>query len=554
MPKLFGFSIENEDDKKKKGVISPVAPNNEDGADYFLSSGFYGQYVDIEGVFKTEFDIVKRYRDMSLHPECDTAIEHVVNEAIVSDMNDSPVEIDLDNLNIGQPLKKVIRNEFKKVKDLLEFDKKSHEIFRNWYVDGRIFYHKVIDVQKPDEGIQELRFIDALKIKLMRIKPNDKEKGVIAIPSQDQGTETVNKDTKVTEFYTYYPQGVAQKYGSVAGKGIRIAKDAITHVHSGLVDRNKKITLSYLHKAIKGLNQLRMIEDSLVIYRLSRAPERRIFYIDVGNLPKVKAEQYLRDVMSRYRNKLVYDANTGEIKDDKKFMSMLEDFWLPRREGGRGTEITTLPGGQNLGELTDIEYFQKKLYRSLNVPESRIGADSGFNLGRSSEILRDELMFSKFVGRLRKRFSRLFLDLLKTQLILKNIVTPEDWEKMAEHIQFDYLYDNHFAELKETELMNERLNVMVAIEPYIGTYYSRDYVKRKILRQTDEEIEEMAEEMLEENETGEGVPLETQNQIMQGQIENGQIGNSNLGKTPKEPDAKGGATEAPGLDIKKAKI
>ena len=557
MPKLFGFSIENEDDKKKKGVISPVAPNNEDGADYFLSSGFYGQYVDIEGVFKTEFDIVKRYRDMSLHPECDTAIEHVVNEAIVSDMNDSPVEIDLDNLNIGQPLKKVIRNEFKKVKDLLEFDKKSHEIFRNWYVDGRIFYHKVIDVQKPDEGIQELRFIDALKIKLMRIKPNDKEKGVIAIPSQDQGTETVNKDTKVTEFYTYYPQGVAQKYGSVAGKGVRIAKDAITHVHSGLVDRNKKITLSYLHKAIKGLNQLRMIEDSLVIYRLSRAPERRIFYIDVGNLPKVKAEQYLRDVMSRYRNKLVYDANTGEIKDDKKFMSMLEDFWLPRREGGRGTEITTLPGGQNLGELTDIEYFQKKLYRSLNVPESRIGADSGFNLGRSSEILRDELMFSKFVGRLRKRFSRLFLDLLKTQLILKNIVTPEDWEKMAEHIQFDYLYDNHFAELKETELMNERLNVMVAIEPYIGTYYSRDYVKRKILRQTDEEIEEMAQEMEEENATGVGVPLETQNQIMQGQIENGQIGNnekSNMGKNGKDPQVNGSATEAPELNIKKAKI
>ena len=555
MAKLFGFSIE-DDNKKKKGVISPVAPNNEDGADYFLSSGFYGQYVDIEGVFKTEFDIIKRYRDMSLHPECDTAIEHVVNEAIVSDMNDSPVEIDLDNLNIGQPLKKVIRQEFKKVKDLLEFDKKSHEIFRNWYVDGRIFYHKVIDVQKPDEGIQELRYIDALKIKLMRVKPTDREKGAIAIPTIDNanGTESVNKDVKVTEFYTYYPQGVAQKYGSVAGKGVRIAKDAICHVHSGLVDRNKKITLSYLHKAIKGLNQLRMIEDSLVIYRLSRAPERRIFYIDVGNLPKVKAEQYLRDVMSRYRNKLVYDANTGEIKDDKKFLSMLEDFWLPRREGGRGTEISTLPGGQNLGELTDIEYFQKKLYRSLNVPESRIGADSGFNLGRSSEILRDELMFSKFVGRLRKRFSRLFLDLLKTQLILKNIVTPEDWNKMAEHIQFDYLYDNHFAELKETELMNERLNLMSAIEPYIGTYYSRDYVRRKILRQTDEEIEEMKEEMVEENANGEGVPLEMQNQIAQGQAENGAIGKTNLGKNPKEPDTDGSATEAPTLDIKKAKI
>ena len=562
MAKLFGFSIEDEN-KKKKGIISPVAPNNEDGADYFLSSGFYGQYVDIEGVFKTEFDIVKRYRDMSLHPECDTAIEHVVNEAIVSDMNDSPVEIDLDNLNIGQPLKKVIRQEFKKVKDLLEFDKKSHEIFRNWYVDGRIFYHKVIDVQKPDEGIQELRYIDALKIKLMRVKPTDREKGAIAIPTIDNanGTETVNKDVKVTEFYTYYPQGVAQKYGSVAGKGVRIAKDAICHVHSGLVDRNKKITLSYLHKAIKGLNQLRMIEDSLVIYRLSRAPERRIFYIDVGNLPKVKAEQYLRDVMMRYRNKLVYDANTGEIKDDKKFMSMLEDFWLPRREGGRGTEISTLPGGQNLGELSDIEYFQRKLYRALNVPDSRVSGagDSGFNLGRSSEILRDELMFSKFVGRLRKRFSGLFVDLLKTQLVLKNIVTPEDWSKMAEHIQFDYKYDNHFAELKDHELMTERLNIMVAIEPYIGTYYSRDYVKRKILRQTDEEIEEMAAEMEEENEMGMGVPLETQNQLMQGAIDT-EVANqsASLGKNSKEPDLdgakNGGRTEAPEINIKKAKI
>ena len=559
MTKLFGFSIDDED-KKSKGIVSPVPPNKEDGADYFLSSGFYGQYVDIEGVFRTEFDVIKRYRDMALHPECDTAIEHVVNEALVSDSNDSPVEIDLDNLNVSDKLKTVVRDEFKYIKDIMEFDKKSHEIFRNWYVDGRIFYHKVIDTKKPDEGIKELRYIDALKLKLMRIQPKNQRgsKGAEGIPVLPySGETTVTKDTKVQEFYTYYPQGMAQRYGSVAGKGIKIAKDSITHIHSGLIDRNKKITLSYLHKAIKGLNQLRMIEDSLVIYRLSRAPERRIFYIDVGNLPKVKAEQYLRDVMSRYRNKLVYDANTGEIKDDKKFMSMLEDFWLPRREGGRGTEITTLPGGQNLGELTDIEYFQKKLYRSLNVPESRIGADSGFNLGRSSEILRDELMFSKFVGRLRKRFSRLFLDLLKTQLILKNIVTPEDWEKMAEHIQFDYLYDNHFAELKETELMNERLNVMVAIEPYIGTYYSRDYVKRKILRQTDEEIEEMAQEMEEENATGVGVPLETQNQIMQGQIENGQIGNnekSNMGKNGKDPQVNGSATEAPELNIKKAKI
>ena len=561
MAKLFGFSIEDPNEKKKKGIISPVPPNNEDGADYFLTSGFYGQYVDIEGVFRTEFDVIKRYRDMALHPECDTAIEHVVNEAIVSDSNDSPVEINLDNLNVSDNLKKVIRDEFKGVKDLLQFDKKAHEIFRNWYTDGRLYYHKVIDVQKPDEGIQEVRYIDALKLKLMRVQPKNERgaKGAEGIPVLPySGEQTIRKDTKIQEFYTYYPQGMAQRYGSVAGKGIKIAKDAITYVHSGLVDRNKKITLSYLHKAIKGLNQLRMIEDSLVIYRLSRAPERRIFYIDVGNLPKVKAEQYLRDVMSRYRNKLVYDANTGEIKDDKKFMSMLEDFWLPRREGGRGTEISTLPGGQNLGELTDIEYFQKKLYRALNVPESRIGADSGFNLGRSSEILRDELMFSKFVGRLRKRFSGLFVDLLRTQMILKNISTPEDFDKMAEHIQFDFKYDNHFAELKDHELMTERLDIMVAIEPYIGTYYSRDYVKRKILRQTDEEIEEMAQEMEQENEAGIGVPLETQNQMMQGSIDAEVQRQGELGKNGKEPtlDNKknGGRTEAPDIDIKKAKI
>ena len=501
MAKLFGFSIEDPNEKKKKGVISPVPPNNEDGADYFLSSGFYGQYVDIEGVFRTEFDVIKRYRDMALHPECDTAIEHVVNEAIVSDSNDSPVEINLDNLNVSDKLKGIVRDEFKGVKDLLQFDKKAHEIFRNWYTDGRLYYHKVIDTTKPDEGIQEVRYIDSLKLKFMRVRPSQEKgaRGAQGIPVLPySGAETITKDAKIEEFYTYYPQGMAQKFGSVAGKGVRIAKDAITYVHSGLVDRNKKITLSYLHKAIKGLNQLRMIEDSLVIYRLSRAPERRIFYIDVGNLPKVKAEQYLRDVMMRYRNKLVYDANTGEIRDDKKYMAMLEDFWLPRREGGRGTEISTLPGGQNLGEITDIEYFKKKLYRSLNVPPSRMDGEGGFNLGRSSEILRDELKFTKFVGRLRKRFSRMFHDMLKTQLILKNIVTPEDWDIMSDHIQYDFLYDNHFSELKETELFNERINVAATAEPYIGRYYSQDYIRRKILRQTDIEIKEQDELMKQE--------------------------------------------------------
>jgi hypothetical protein len=485
---LFGFSID-DGYKKPKKQVSPVPPNNEDGVDYYISSGFYGQYVDIEGVYKTEYDLVKRYREMSLHPEADKAIEDVVNEAIVSDLNDSPVEIDLSNLNVPEQIKGIIREEFQYIKELMDFDKKAHEIFRNWYVDGRIYYHKVIDLDNPQNGIQDLRYIDSLKIKFVReIKKQDNKQLAIA---NITGTDNLDKINfpEVEEYFVYTPKSQGFSTGASGyGKGVKLAKDAVTYVTSGLVDRNKMTVLSYLHKAIKSLNQLRMIEDSLVIYRLSRAPERRIFYIDVGNLPKIKAEQYLRDVMSRYRNKLVYDASTGEIRDDKKFTSMMEDFWLPRREGGRGTEITTLPGGQNLGELADIEYFQKKLYRSLGIPESRIAADGGFNLGRSSEILRDEIMFSRFVGRLRKRFSNIFHDLLKTQLILKNIITPQDWEYMSDHIQYDYIYDNHFAELKETELMNERLSILQQIEPYVGKYYSNEYVRRKILRQTEEDM------------------------------------------------------------------
>ena len=545
MAKLFGFSIEDSEPLSPTAV-SPVPPNNEDGNDHYMSSGFFGSYVDMEGIYRTEYDMIKRYRELALQPEADSAIEDIVNEAIVSDTNDTPVQINLDNLNASDGIKDKVRKEFKHICDLLDFDKKAHEIYRNWYVDGRIYYHKIIDLKKPEEGIQELRYIDAIKMRYVRQQKKTKGDGGIKINRGNTPDPMDYKFPEIEEFFIYnasgkYPTGNINATG--ASQGMKIAKDAITYCTSGLVDRNKGATLSYLHKAIKSINQLRMIEDSLVIYRLSRAPERRIFYIDVGNLPKIKAEQYLRDVMMRYRNKLVYDANTGEIRDDKKYMAMLEDFWLPRREGGRGTEISTLPGGQNLGEITDIEYFKKKLYRSLNVPPSRMDGEGGFNLGRSSEILRDELKFTKFVGRLRHRFSRMFDDMLRTQLILKNIITPEDWEIMSEHIQYDFLYDNHFSELKETELFNERITVAAAAEPYIGRYYSQDYVRRKILRQTDMEILEQDELMKKEISDGvipdPNAPVDPQT----GQP----VGGEDLGAPVMEPEIDGSATEAPEL-------
>ena len=544
MAKLFGFSIEDSEPLSPTAV-SPVPPNNEDGSDHYMSSGFFGSYVDIEGIYKTEYDLIKRYRELALQPEADSAIEDIVNEAIVSDMNDTPVEINLDNLNASDGIKTKVRQEFKHICDLLDFDKKAHEIYRNWYIDGRIYYHKIIDLKKPEEGIQELRYVDALKMRYVR-QQKSKKNNDIKINTGNSPDPMDYKFPEIEEYFIYnasgkYPTGNINATG--ASQGMKIARDAITYCTSGLVDRNKGSTLSYLHKAIKSINQLRMIEDSLVIYRLSRAPERRIFYIDVGNLPKVKAEQYLRDVMMRYRNKLVYDANTGEIRDDKKYMAMLEDFWLPRREGGRGTEISTLPGGQNLGEITDIEYFKKKLYRSLNVPPSRMDGEGGFNLGRSSEILRDELKFTKFVGRLRKRFSRMFDDMLKTQLILKNIITPEDWETMSEHIQYDFLYDNHFSELKETELFNERITVAAAAEPYVGRYYSQDYVRRRILRQTDQEIIEQDELM--KKEIADGVIPDPNAPV---DPQTGQpVGGEDLGAPVMEPEIDGSATEAPEL-------
>ena len=542
MAKLFGFSIEDRE-KKSKTIISPVPQTDEDGVDYFIQSGFYGQYVDIEGVYRTEFDLIRRYREMALHPECDGAIEDIVNEALVSDLYDSPVEIELSNLNASDKLKDIIRNEFKSIKEMMDFDRKCHEIFRNWYVDGRLYYLKVIDIKNPSEGIKELRYIDPMKMKHVRQERKTNGKNGEAVVSRlTTNANLTNSELSYSDIEEYFIYSPSPNYpmGSLSGasKGsIKIAKDSITYCTSGLVDRNKGTVLSYLHKAIKALNQLRMIEDSLVIYRLSRAPERRIFYIDVGNLPKVKAEQYLKEVMSRYRNKLVYDANTGEIRDDRKFMSMMEDFWLPRREGGRGTEITTLPGGQNLGELSDIEYFQKKLYRSLGVPETRIaGGGDGFNLGRSSEILRDELKFSKFVGRLRKRFGRLFNDILRTQLLLKNIVTPEDWGKMEDHIQYDFLYDNHFAELKESELLTNRISLMTQIEPYLGKYYSTEYVRKKILRQTDSEIIEIDLQIEDEIEKGilpdPNAPVDEMGNPIPQDAEQ-----PNLGEVPSEPQA-----------------
>lgn len=548
MAKLFGFKIEDSGDTDKKSkILSPVPQNDEDKSDFFITSGFYGQYVDIEGVYKNEADLVRRYREMSLHPECDSAIEDIVNEAIVSDLNDSPVQIDLTNLSASDKLKDIIRKEFKHIKEIMDFDKKAHEIFRNWYIDGRIFYHKVIDLKKPEEGIKEVRYIDPLKIKYIRqLKKTQKGtlsaqvKSVLSNQGQNNVDEIVNPE--IEEYYLYDPNvgysatsSNLQSSYSAASRAVKLTKDSVTSVTSGLVDRNRQTILSYLHKAIKSLNQLRMIEDSIVIYRLSRASEKRLFYIDVGNLPKIKAEQYMRDVMNRYRNKLVYNADTGEIKDDRKYMAMLEDYWLPRREGGRGTEVSTLPGGQNLGELADIEYFEKKLYKSLGVPSTRLDAGGGFNLGRSSEILRDELKFTRFVGRLRKRFSQLFIDMLKTQLILKNIVTPEDWNILSDHIQFDFLYDNHFSELKKNEIMNDKLGVVSAMDPFIGKYFSTEYVRRTILNQTDEEIIEIDKQI--EKEIQDGTIINPADMLAQQQgITPEQPGNvDTLGSPVKEP-------------------
>jgi len=478
MAELFGFKFERAKDSGSQEKFTE--PSSEDGTIEVAGGGFYSTHLNTDGRERTEMDLVRRYRDISQQPECDSAIEDIVNEGIVSNEKDAAVAIELDRLMYPKKIKDRIREEFDTVLQLLDFDTKGHDIFRRWYVDGRIFYHKVIDKNNPKKGIQELRYIDPKKIKKVKQVKKNLKKG-----------SQIELIKNVQEYYMYNDKGLA----SGTSQGIKIAPDSITYVPSGLIDQNKGHVLSYLHKAIKPVNQLRMIEDSLVIYRVSRAPERRIFYIDVGNLPKIKAEQYLKDVMNRYRNKLTYDASTGEIRDDRNHMSMLEDFWLPRREGGRGTEISTLAGGSNLGEIDDITYFKQKLFRSLNVPISRLEAEAGFSLGRSTEITRDELKFTKFVQRLRKKFTPVFTDVLKTQLILKGVITLEDWKKISQHIQYDFLQDGHFAELKAAELMRDRIDMLGSIESYIGTFYSKNWVQKNVLNLTDHEIENMQKEI-----------------------------------------------------------
>tara|TARA_A100001388_G_C28748856_1_gene491025 strand:+ start:59 stop:1573 length:1515 start_codon:yes stop_codon:yes gene_type:complete len=488
MAELFGFQItrvkKTEDPKQ-----SFTTTQADDGTQTVAAGGYFGQYLDMEGTAKSEADLIRRYREISLHPECDMAVEDIVNEAVVANELKEAVRVNTDNLPYGKDIRRRIEGEFSDILKLMNFNTKGHDIFRRWYVDGRIYYQKIIDRTSPTLGITELKYIDPRKIKKIREVRKTRPEGAKNLEIVDE----------FVEYYLFNEKGVS---GTTSGGGVKIAPDTIAFCPSGLVDQQKNIVMSYLHKAIKPVNQLRMIEDAVVIYRIARAPERRIFKIDVGNLPKVKAEQYLRDVMARYRNKLVYDASTGEIRDDRNYMSMLEDFWLPSREGGRGTDISTLPGGQNLGEIADIEYFQKKLYRSLNVPVSRLESTQGFNLGRASEITRDELKFTKFVQRLRKKFTELFNDLLKTQLILKKVISEEDWHTISHNLQYDFLQDGHFAELKQSEMMRERIQLVNEMRDMVGKYFSVEYMRKNVLKQSESEIAEMDKQIKQEIDDG----------------------------------------------------
>ena len=517
---LFGFTIARAKSEEDAGVQqSFTPPTNDDGALTITSAAYYGTYVDLDGTAKNEVELISRYREMAMQPEIEAAIDDIVNEAICQDDDGKNIKIVLDSLQQPEKIKTAIRNEFATLLKLLNYNNLAQDIFRRYYVDGRMYYHIIIDRENPLQGIRELRYVDPRKLRKVREVKKKKD--------ERTGVEVMNV---INEYYIFNDKvttGSSSNFGPV---GVRITPDSIVSVVSGLMDSRRAVVLSYLHKAIKPLNQLRMIEDATVIYRISRAPERRIFYIDVGNLPKLKAEQYLRDIMVKYKNKLVYDANTGEVRDDRKFLSMMEDFWLPRREGGKGTEIATLPGGQNLGELEDVKYFEKKLYKALNVPVSRLNPESsGFSLGRTNEITRDELKFAKFVARMRNKFSDLFDQAMRVQCVLKGICTNEEWDEFKEHIYYDFIKDNNFTELKEAELMKERLSLLANVDPYTGRYFSQTWIQRNVLRLTDDEISEMQEEMDEEKAQGLGLPVGVMNDVAQQQMM------SNVPQQPQNP-------------------
>lgn len=485
---LFGFNISRT--KQEQNLVSFAPVETDDGALVVTAGGTFGTYLDMEGAAKTEAELVVKYREMSLQPECEKAIDEVTNEAIVKEGSEQIVTINLDDVHtISEKLKKIVNEEFNNITSLLNFNNYGYEIFRRWYVDGRLYYHIMIDENDPERGIQELRYIDPRKIRKVRLLSREKK-----------GQVYVNK--KSSEFYVYNEKGFKQTSSTgMDNQGLKISTDSILHCTSGLMDKDGKLVLSYLHKAIKPLNQLRILEDATVIYRISRAPERRVFYIDVGNLPKMKAEQHLRDMMQKHKNRLIYDASTGQVRDDRKFMTMLEDYWLPRRDGQDGTTITTLPSGQNLGKLEDVEYFEKKLYASLNVPISRISPENDmFNMGRSSEITRDELSFQKFITRLRLRFSNILLGALEKQLILKKIFAQSDWDQIKDKIHFDYARDNYFAELKDAEILRDRLTTLQMIQPFLNQFYSEEWTKKNVLMQTENDIKEITSQIEKEQE------------------------------------------------------
>jgi hypothetical protein len=547
---LFGFTIaRNKAEQDQIAQQSFTPPQNDDGALTITSAAYYGTYVDLDGTAKNEVELISRYREMAMQPEIESAIDDIVNEAICQDDDGTTIKIVLDKLNQPDKIKEAIKKEFSTILKLLNYNNMCQDIFRRYYVDGRLFYHIIIDRENPVLGIKELRYVDPRKLRKVREVKKRKD--------ERTGVEIMDV---VNEYYIYNDKvvtGSSSNYGPV---GVRITTDSVVAVVSGLMDSRRAVVLSYLHKAIKPLNQLRMIEDATVIYRISRAPERRIFYIDVGNLPKQKAEQYLRDIMVKYKNKLVYDANTGEVRDDRKFMSMMEDFWLPRREGGKGTEISTLPGGQNLGELEDVKYFEKKLYKSLNVPISRLEPNQGFSIGRVAEVTRDELKFSKFVDRLRNKFADLFDQALRVQCVLKGICTNEEWNEFKENIYYDFIQDNNFTELKEAELMKERLALLGAVDPYTGRYYSQAWIQRNVLRMTDDEIKDMQKEIDKEKKDGLGLPTEVMSNVaqqqMMGDIQNDQqmqMMKAQAKMMPPEPSASESQPKSPngGSDTKK---